>query len=127
MPDNAPAPNRRRQSALLGLGAFEYCVCAKPLASAAGEVQRWPMRTRLSSRLSCPQVVDTILRHLAVWHDPPPRPPPHGLPRLSSAGRDGVSGAVPAIGNEPGRGTLPVVSAILARAPDIALSFAFLA
>ena len=36
-------------------------------------------------------------------------------------------GAVPAIGNEPGRGTLPVVSAVLARAQDIALFLAFLA
>jgi hypothetical protein len=43
-----------------------------------------------------------------------------------SAGK-GISGAVPAIGNEPGRGTLPVASAILARAQDIALFLAFLA
>ena len=34
---------------------------------------------------------------------------------------------VPAIGNEPGRGILPVVSAVPVRAPDIALSLAFLA
>ena len=43
-----------------------------------------------------------------------------------SAGK-GLSGAIPAIGNEPGRGTLPVVSAVIVRAPDIALFLAFLA
>jgi len=43
-----------------------------------------------------------------------------------SAGK-AISGAVPAIGNEPGRATLPVASAVLARAQDIALFLAFLA
>ena len=43
-----------------------------------------------------------------------------------SAGK-AISGAVPAIGNEPGRATLPVVSAVLARPQDIALFLAFLA
>ena len=27
-----------------------------------------------------PRVVEKILRHLGAWHDPPPRPPPQGLP-----------------------------------------------
>jgi hypothetical protein len=39
----------------------------------------------------------------------------------------GDFGAVPGIGNDPGRATLPVVSAVLVRAPDIALFLAFLA
>ncbi len=26
------------------------------------------------------RVVEQILRHLGAWHDPPPRPPPQGLP-----------------------------------------------
>ena len=38
------------------------------------------------------QVVGTILRHLGVWHDPPPRPPPHGLPGFSRVGREGDFG-----------------------------------
>src|ERR1019366_8702516 len=68
--------------------------------------------------IDAPRVVERILRHLGVWHDPPPRPPPHGPAGGSrvSAGK-GISGAVPAIGNEPGRGTLPVVSAILILGP----------
>jgi hypothetical protein len=68
------------------------------------------------------------IRHLAVSHDPPPRPPPHGLPRFSRVGQEGdFGGALPAIGNEPDRGILPVASAVLVRAPDIALFLAFLA
>jgi hypothetical protein len=60
---------------------------------------------------------------------------PHSLTLLArrspvhthlSAGK-AISGAVPAIGNEPGRSTLPVVSAVLARAQDIAFFLAFLA
>jgi hypothetical protein len=43
-----------------------------------------------------------------------------------SAGK-GFSGAVLAIGNEPSRGILPVVSAVLERTQDIALFLAFLA
>jgi hypothetical protein len=35
-----------------------------------------------------PQVVEPILWHVAVSHDPPPRPPPHGLPEFSR-GRPG--------------------------------------
>ena len=42
------------------------------------------------------------------------------------AGR-GISGAVPAIGNEPGRATLPVASAVLGQAQDMVLFLAFLA
>jgi len=45
--------------------------------------------------------------------------------RLSA--RKGISVAVPAIGNEPGRTTLPVASAVPAGAQDIALFLAFLA
>ena len=26
------------------------------------------------------RIVEKILRHLGAWHDPPPRPPPQGLP-----------------------------------------------
>jgi len=50
---------------------------------------------------------------------------PAGGSRVS-AGK-GISGAVPAIGNEPGRGILPVASAALGRALDIALFWEFLA
>jgi hypothetical protein len=39
----------------------------------------------------------------------------------------GISGAVPAIGNEQGRGTLPVASVVLGRAQDMVLFLAFLA
>jgi hypothetical protein len=45
---------------------------------------------------------------------------------LLSAGK-GITGAIPPIGNEPGRSTLPVASAVHARAQDIALFLAFLA
>jgi hypothetical protein len=38
------------------------------------------------------QVVEKILRHLGVWHDPPPRPPPHGLPGFSPVSREGDFG-----------------------------------
>lgn len=50
---------------------------------------------------------------------------------LSTGGREeqiqgkGISEAVPAIGNEPGRGILPVASADFLRAQDIALFSAF--
>ncbi len=40
---------------------------------------------------------------------------------------EGLSGAVPAIGNAAGPGILPVALAVLVRAPDIALFSAFLA
>ena len=33
-------------------------------------------QTRLAALIDERQVVEIILRHLAVWHDPPPRPPP---------------------------------------------------
>jgi hypothetical protein len=36
------------------------------------------------------RVVEKILRHLAVWHDPPARPPPRGLPGFSPVGREGA-------------------------------------
>jgi len=39
----------------------------------------------------------------------------------------GISGAVPAIGNEPGRSILPIVSAAPVRAPGIVLFLTFLA
>ena len=35
---------------------------------------------RVIAVIDAPRVVERILRHLALWHDPPPRPPPHGLP-----------------------------------------------
>jgi hypothetical protein len=43
-----------------------------------------------------------------------------------SAGK-GISGAASAIGNEPGRSTLPVASIVLGRAQDMVLFLAFLA
>ena len=35
---------------------------------------------RVIAVIDDPRVVGQILRHLGVWHDPPPRPPPTGLP-----------------------------------------------
>src|ERR1035441_7258113 len=56
-------------------------------------------------------------------------PPSH--PRACWGSRqsaeNGISGAVPAIGDEPGRSTLPVASDALAGVQDIALFLAFLA
>src|ERR1035441_1401352 len=77
--------------------------------------------------IDAPRVVERILRppgRLArsTAQTAPARPA--GGSRLS-AGK-GISGAVPAIGNELGRGTLPVASAVLVRAQDIALFWAFL-
>src|SRR5271169_2988948 len=56
-----------------------------------------------------------------------PAQDPQGLSGFSPVGGEGIPRAVPAIGNEPGRSTLPVASAVLARAQDIALFLAFLA
>jgi hypothetical protein len=39
---------------------------------------------------------------------------------------EGISGALPAIGNEPGQILLPVVSAVLVRAQDMVLFLAFM-
>jgi hypothetical protein len=46
----------------------------------------------LIALINDPHVVETILRHVGVWHDPPPRPPPHGLPGFSRVGRGGDFG-----------------------------------
>jgi hypothetical protein len=35
---------------------------------------------RVIALIDDPRVVEKILRHLGVWHDPPPRPPPGRLP-----------------------------------------------
>ena len=35
---------------------------------------------RVIAVIDDPRVVEQILRHLGAWHDPPPRPPPQGLP-----------------------------------------------
>ncbi|HWT81081.1 MAG TPA: transposase, partial [Candidatus Methylomirabilis sp.] len=35
---------------------------------------------RVIALIDNPKVVEKILRHLGVWHDPPPRPPPAGVP-----------------------------------------------
>jgi hypothetical protein len=35
---------------------------------------------RVIAVIDDPWVVEQILRNLGVWHDPPPRPPPQGLP-----------------------------------------------
>jgi hypothetical protein len=81
---------------------------------------------RVIAAIDDPRVVEKTLRHLALWRDPRPRPPRACQGSRLSAEK-GVSRAVPAIGNEPSRATLPVVSAVLARAQDIALFLAFLA
>ena len=57
---------------------------------------------RVIAAIDDPQLVETILRHLALWHDPPPNPPRAWRGSRLSAGK-GISGAVPAIGNEPDR------------------------
>ena len=65
-----------------------------------------------------------------VWRaiDPTGRHHPDVAAKQSaSAAKRAFIGAVPAIGNEPGPGILPVVSAVLVRAPDIALFLVFLA
>jgi hypothetical protein len=35
---------------------------------------------RVIAVIDDPRVVEKILRHLGAWHDPPPRPPPQGVP-----------------------------------------------
>ena len=35
---------------------------------------------RVIAVIDAPRVVETILRHLGVWHDAPPRLPPQRLP-----------------------------------------------
>jgi len=35
---------------------------------------------RVIAVIDDPRVVEKILRHLGAWHDPPPRPPPAGVP-----------------------------------------------
>ena len=81
---------------------------------------------RVIAAIDDPRVVEKTLRHLALRHDPPAQPPKACRVSRLSAGK-GISGAVPAIGNEPGGATLPVASAVLARAQHIALFLAFLA
>src|ERR1035441_2151208 len=54
-----------------------------------------------------------------------PPPPPRACRGSRLSAGKGILRAVPAIGNEPGRATLPVVSAVLVRAQDIALFLAF--
>ena len=44
---------------------------------------------RVIAVIDAPRVVEKILRILGVWHDPPPRPPPHGLSGFSRVGREG--------------------------------------
>ena len=39
-----------------------------------------PSRCAFIAVIDDPRVVEKILRHLGAWHDPPPRPPPQGLP-----------------------------------------------
>ena len=43
-----------------------------------------------------------------------------------ASGLEGISGALPAIGNEPGQILLPIVSAVLVGAQDMVLLLAFL-
>jgi hypothetical protein len=69
-------------------GAY-LCACGFWTRCAA-RFARTPMR--VIAVIDALRVVETILRHLNVWHDPPPRPPPHGLPGFSRAGREGDSG-----------------------------------
>jgi hypothetical protein len=64
-----------------------------------------------------------------VWRaiDPTGRHHPDGAAKQSaSAAKRAFMGAVPAIGNESGPGTVPVASAVLAQAQHIALFLAFL-
>jgi hypothetical protein len=35
---------------------------------------------RVIAVIDDPRIVEKILHHLGAWHDPPPRPPPQGLP-----------------------------------------------
>ena len=35
---------------------------------------------RVIAIIDDPRVVEKILRHLGVWHHPPPRPPPSAVP-----------------------------------------------
>ena len=35
---------------------------------------------RVIAVIDDPRVTEKILRHLGVWHDPPPRSPPTGVP-----------------------------------------------
>ena len=39
-----------------------------------------PSRCAFIAVIDDPRVAENILRHLGVWHGPPPRPPPQGLP-----------------------------------------------
>ena len=82
------------------------CFCACGMWPRCAALCQNPMR--VVAVIDDPRVVERILRHVAVWHDPPRRPPMAcRVSRLSA--RQGISGAVLAIGNEPGRSILPVV------------------
>ena len=35
---------------------------------------------RVIAIIADPPVIEKILSHLGVWHDPPPRPPPQAVP-----------------------------------------------
>ena len=87
-----------------------------PLAGLEGARPGWtikPFRALVSGRA------------LTVWQDPPPRTPPHGLPGFWPLGWRGISGALPAIGNEPRQILLPVVPTVLVRTQDMVLFLAF--
>ena len=46
---------------------------------------------RVIAAIDDPRVVEKTLRHLALWHDPPPSPP-KGLPGFSPVGGEGDFG-----------------------------------
>jgi hypothetical protein len=61
-----------------------WTCCAAPCA-------RTPLR--VIAVIDASRVVERILRHLGVCHDPPPRPPPHAACRgFSRVGREGDFG-----------------------------------
>jgi hypothetical protein len=51
-----------------------------------------PEPMRVVALIDGPRAVETILRHLGVWHDPPPKPPLPGLPGFSPVGPEGDFG-----------------------------------
>ena len=76
-PPRLACPFRRPplDSAGLACGPAGLPVCQNPM--------------RVIAAIGDPRIVEKTLRHLGVWHDPPPRPPPHGLPGFSRVGREG--------------------------------------
>jgi hypothetical protein len=66
-----------------------FCACGMWTRCAAS-CARTPVR--VIAVIDAPRAVEKILRHLGVWHDPPARPLPQGLPGFSRVGREGDFG-----------------------------------